>query len=65
MDVVTGEPAIPADHPLVLNEKIVVLPHIGSATFETRNLMALQAGQNLFAALGLDGGEWANEVQVK
>ncbi|KAL8283104.1 hypothetical protein RQP46_005882 [Phenoliferia psychrophenolica] len=64
LDVVSGEPNIPADHPLVLNEKIVVLPHIGSATIETRGLMALQSVQNLWAALGIEGGEWANEVNL-
>ncbi|KAK4702507.1 hypothetical protein P7C70_g3715, partial [Phenoliferia sp. Uapishka_3] len=64
LDVVTGEPNIPADHPLVKNEKVVLLPHIGSATLETRNLMAEQSVQNLLAGLGLEGGVWANEVKL-
>ncbi|KAM0755561.1 glyoxylate/hydroxypyruvate reductase-like protein [Meredithblackwellia eburnea MCA 4105] len=62
LDVVSGEPNIPADHPLVKNEKIVLLPHIGSATLETRNLMAVQAVENCLAGLGLEGVAWANEV---
>lgn len=32
LDVLTGEPQIKADHPLVKEKKCVVLPHIGSAT---------------------------------
>lgn len=62
LDVVTGEPNIGANHPLVKEQKIVVLPHIGSATLETRGEMARQSVINLFA--GLEGGEWVNEVKV-
>lgn len=47
LDVLDGEPNIPADHPLVLNERCVVLPHLGSATIETREGMAL-LGQSFF-----------------
>lgn len=32
LDVLTGEPNIGADHPLVQEQRAVVLPHIGSAT---------------------------------
>jgi glyoxylate/hydroxypyruvate reductase len=39
LDVLDGEPNIPADHPLVLNKKAIVLPHLGSATVETRSIM--------------------------
>lgn len=64
LDVVTGEPNIRADHPLVKQQKVVLLPHIGSATLETRGLMSLQAGLNAFAGLGLEGGEWVSEVKL-
>ncbi|KAI0284717.1 hypothetical protein BGY98DRAFT_948437, partial [Russula aff. rugulosa BPL654] len=36
LDVVEGEPHIGADHPLVREPRCVIVPHIGSATFETR-----------------------------
>lgn len=64
LDVVTGEPMITADHPLVKDQRVVLLPHIGSATLETRGLMSLQACQNAFKALDLPGGEWINEVKI-
>lgn len=69
LDVLDGEPNIPASHPLVLNEKCIVLPHLGSATVETRTLMCHQAVQNMWAGLGLKGKdaqaiEWINEVKA-
>lgn len=64
LDVVTGEPNITADHPLVKDQRVVLLPHIGSATLETRGLMSLQACQNAFKGLNLPGGEWINEVKI-
>jgi len=53
VDVVEGEPQITANHPLVREPKCVVLPHIGSATLETRTDMAMLAARNVIA--GLDG----------
>ena len=47
LDVVEGEPHITADHPLVKCPRATVLPHIGSATTETRAAMAGLAAQNL------------------
>lgn len=47
LDVVEGEPHIGADHPLVKCPRATVLPHIGSATTETRAAMAALAAQNL------------------
>lgn len=38
LDVVRNEP-IAADHPFLSEERIVILPHIGSATVETRDAM--------------------------
>ncbi len=69
LDVVTGEPNINADHPLVKearcvsfissvrmsiliwSSRCVVLPHIGSATIETRIDMATLAVNNALAVI--------------
>ncbi|SDE16019.1 2-hydroxyacid dehydrogenase [Sporomusa acidovorans] len=52
LDVTDPEP-LPADHPLLTLPNILVVPHIGSATIETRNKMAMLAANNLL--LGLAG----------
>jgi len=51
LDVVEGEPNVGVDHPLLKEPRCVILPHIGSATNETRAGMATLAVQNLLAAL--------------
>lgn len=49
LDVFEEEPAV---HPGLLGlENAVLLPHIGSATFETRNRMATMAAENVLAVL--------------
>jgi glyoxylate reductase len=48
LDVTDPEP-LPPDHPLVACENAVILPHIGSATYETRARMAMLAAENLLA----------------
>lgn len=50
LDVFEREP-IPGDHPLLALDNVVALPHIGSATHETRLNMAWLAARNLVAAL--------------
>lgn len=50
LDVTDPEP-LPADHPLLTLPNILVVPHIGSATTETRNRMALLAAENLLLGL--------------
>lgn len=45
LDVYEGEPAIP--HALVALENVVLLPHLGSATEETRVAMGMRAAANL------------------
>ncbi|MFC1884617.1 2-hydroxyacid dehydrogenase [Thermodesulfobacteriota bacterium] len=51
LDVYENEPAV--NPGLVKMKNVVLLPHIGSATIETRTKMAVQAAKNLIA--GLEG----------
>jgi glyoxylate reductase len=48
LDVTDPEP-LPPDHPLFAREDVVILPHVGSATDETRTRMAMLAAENLIA----------------
>jgi len=50
LDVFATEP-LPMDSPLRTRPKVTALPHIGSATFETRHAMAVLATSNLLQAL--------------
>ena len=50
LDVFATEP-LPLDSPLRTHPKVTALPHIGSATFETRHAMAVLATSNLLQAL--------------
>ncbi|OJU24492.1 MAG: D-glycerate dehydrogenase [Sphingobacteriales bacterium 41-5] len=50
LDVTNPEP-MNKDNPLLLYPNVCVLPHIGSATQETRNAMAVLAAQNVIAGL--------------
>ncbi len=50
LDVHAREPLEP-DNPLIKLDNVVLTPHIGSATYETRLAMALKAAENLVAAL--------------
>lgn len=49
LDVTNPEP-MKADNPLLNMPTVAVLPHIGSATLETRNAMSRIAAQNVIAA---------------
>ncbi|THG97880.1 hypothetical protein EW145_g7524 [Phellinidium pouzarii] len=51
LDVVEGEPRVGTDHPLVNEPRCVILPHIGSATFETRLGMATLAAKNVIGGV--------------
>ncbi len=58
LDVYENEPAV---HPTLLKlENVVLVPHIGSASIETRKKMAMMAVENVMAAL--DGRRPANIV---
>lgn len=50
LDVTDPEP-MSADNPLLGLENVAVLPHIGSATLETRNAMGKLAAENMILAL--------------
>jgi len=52
LDVTDPEP-LPRDHPLLKLDNVIITPHLGSATVETRRRMAELAIQNLLA--GLEG----------
>lgn len=50
LDVTDPEP-IPVGHPLLQMPNVTITPHIGSATMETRNRMAMLAAENLILGL--------------
>jgi glyoxylate reductase len=50
LDVTDPEP-LPPDHPLLAAPRLIVLPHLGSATHRTRERMAQLAVENLRAGL--------------
>ena len=52
LDVTDPEP-LPRDHPLLKLDNVIITPHLGSATVETRRRMAEVSIENLLA--GLDG----------
>ncbi|KAK0204304.1 hypothetical protein DFS33DRAFT_1338376 [Desarmillaria ectypa] len=62
LDVVEGEPNITLDHPLVKEPRCVILPHIGSASIETRIDMATLAVNNLLA--GVFGEEMPAQLKI-
>ena len=51
LDVTEPEP-IPPDHPLLTLDNCLIIPHIGTATWETRSLMTEISVSNLLRMLG-------------
>ena len=60
LDVTEPEP-LPRDHPLLQLDNLTLVPHLGSATVETRREMARLSVENL--SLGLDGKPLLHEVR--
>ena len=60
LDVTEPEP-LPRDHPLLRLDNVTIVPHLGSATVETRREMARLSVENLF--LGLEGKPLLHEVR--
>jgi len=50
LDVFEKEP-LPPDHPFLYMENVILCPHLGSATVQTREKMSVMAAENLLAAL--------------
>lgn len=61
LDVTTPEP-LPTNHPLLKLKNCVVLPHIGSATMETRSAMAELTAKNILA--GLNGQPMPSPLNI-
>ncbi|XP_075064377.1 glyoxylate reductase/hydroxypyruvate reductase-like [Mixophyes fleayi] len=61
LDVTTPEP-LPTSHLLLGLKNCVILPHIGSATYSTRNIMSVLAVNNLLR--GLAGEEMPSELKL-
>ena len=50
LDVTDPEP-LPRDHPLLRLDNVIITPHLGSATEQTRRRMAEMSVENLLAGL--------------
>ncbi|WVN89863.1 uncharacterized protein L203_105093 [Cryptococcus depauperatus CBS 7841] len=51
LDVIEGEPDIPAEHPLLHLKNCLLIPHLGSAEYDTRNAMAERCVRNAIASI--------------
>jgi glyoxylate reductase len=60
LDVTDPEP-LPRDHPLLRLDNVIITPHLGSATEQTRGRMAEVSVENLLA--GLAGRPLAFQVK--
>ena len=61
LDVTEPEP-LPRDHPLLKLDNVIIAPHLGSATEQTRQKMAEISVENLFR--GLAGQPLVHEVRL-
>src|SRR3990172_1043578 len=74
LDVTEPEP-LPADHPLLTLDNLIVTPHVASASVATRSRMAMLAAENLLQALRGEvpkhavnpeiAGEWQAAVRAR
>lgn len=65
LDVTTPEP-LTLGHELFSLDNAIVLPHIGSATYEARRAMSLLAARNIIAGLkGLPLEAWVNKKDLR
>ncbi len=64
LDVTVPEP-IPADHPLLTLDNCLIMPHVASATYDTRMKMAMMCVENVLAGIA---GDWppycVNETDI-
>ena len=63
LDVTDPEP-LPADHPLVGRDDVIVIPHIGSNTTATRIRMGRMCAENLLAAIRDERMPWVIDPAV-
>jgi lactate dehydrogenase-like 2-hydroxyacid dehydrogenase len=63
LDVTDPEP-LPADHPLVGRDDVIVIPHIGSNTTATRVKMGRMCATNLLAAIHGERMPWVIDPAV-
>ncbi|CAO1626423.1 unnamed protein product [Parajaminaea phylloscopi] len=68
LDVLEGEPAITQDHPLVsaegsVRDRVFLMPHVGSATTETRLEMSAMAESSVLGGIGLRGRRGTGEME--
>ncbi|HCK08973.1 MAG TPA: D-glycerate dehydrogenase [Candidatus Latescibacteria bacterium] len=61
VDVTEPEP-LPRDHPLLALDNIIIAPHLGTATRQTRQRMAQRCVDNLLA--GLEGKPLPSEIKA-
>lgn len=62
LDVTDPEP-LPRDHPLLSMDNVTILPHLGSATLQTRERMSQTAVENLLC--GLRGQPLPHQVHAR
>ncbi len=63
LDVFTQEP-LPADHPLLKHEKVVVTPHLGGSTYEAQVGVALDVAEQIVAVLSGQSARYAVNAPV-